>query len=228
MPRIGVYQFAAEERWLLLDALIGTTSHIDNRHVLYIAATNAFWDIESKVKKGKLPYFVGREMWRSLSEKYEEAYGMDAPPSFGDGYALDEWAQDLAEYIAQQGPEFEVFGDDIDIDPEFNGYDFEWFVQNMGCPEALVQHILDVNPEIPELFVYVYEDDLLYVIKSETVEHCSADMGDYPGMLNFESLADADRQGNVPTYVLPDDLFEEWARILKIEEERKRARSHVA
>ena len=161
MPRIGVYQFDVEERWLLLDALIGTTSHIDNRHVLYIAATNAFWDIESKINEGKLPYFVGREMWRSLSEKYEEAYGMDGPPPFGDGYALDEWAQDLAEYIAQQGPEFEIFGDDIDIDPEFNGYDFEWFVQNMGHPEALVQHILAVNPGIPELFVYVYEDDLM-------------------------------------------------------------------
>ena len=79
MPRIGVYQFDVEERWLLLDALIGTTSHIDNRHVLYIAATNAFWDIESKINEGKLPYFVGREMWRSLSEKYEDCLLYTSP-----------------------------------------------------------------------------------------------------------------------------------------------------
>ena len=225
LPRIGVYEYDVDLHMVLMDCYFT----LSNRALLHHLITEPLFAIRDLAKKPKSNPYILRERLRKWTEYINDQMGFWLPLPTWEELLDSEDSEDgcfgpdccLCECIYGDGAEWELFGDDVDL-----AYDL---IDRLHTPllmsddvVTVITKMLESNPEMTDLVVVSYDLNAIYVLRSPKVEPCSGEPPTLTGFHAFDDLADGQAAGEVPAYVLDDQVVEAYIELQRQDEERRK------
>lgn len=199
MPSIGVYS-DSQSMWAVLteSCLVAT-----NRAIACQVFLTPFHEIHRQFHQGGNEMICHRR-WQALCDQYADDAGVLPVPEWDEVISENsaDVFNDYCDMMNDGNSEWELFFDgDIDILAVANHYPMD------VDPQDLCDAILHYHPNCKLLILRAADLGAVYVLKSENVEYrgmlaWSTQMGHHL----YEDVAAAEEPGDIPTYVLPNDI----------------------
>jgi hypothetical protein len=214
MPRVGVYSYDSDLHWTLIEYLDG----VSNRHLLHEGILAPVYQMVEDFKQGTLHPYIIREKHRRWAEIVKEQFGiwLEVPEwecihdQMIEGNGFHEC--DICHWLYEEEPEWVLYGDDVDISYNL----LEKFTLDLFADDdvrVVIDALLNMVPDLAELYLWSRSYNAIYIIRSRAVEGCApVEEKDWRTLAGLSPMGDCEVAGDIPTYVLPQDIVMAWVK----------------